>query len=140
MRTAHDPAQRFLLVTTDARRFCLRARLVVDPHYRVEIVLENTKAVLRQAFCLIRRDFGQDVIEGEILSLIQSVDGVIAVDIEKPYPGEEWEEDHRLIASLGQMTPGFQPAELLLLAESPDAISLRVVSNLNEPEIEDGSL
>lgn len=135
MTAAHDPAQRFLLVTTDARRFCVRARLVINPHYRVEAVLEKARAALRQAFCLIRRDFGQDLTEGEILGLIQSIDGVIAADMEEPYPGEEWENDHRLLASLGRMTPDCQPAELLLLSEDLDAIALRVVTSLSEPEL-----
>jgi hypothetical protein len=74
------------------------------------------------------------VTESEILGLIQSVEGVIAADMEEPYPGDGWNTKHRLIASLGRMAPDFQPAELLLLSEGPDAISLRAVTSLSEPE------
>jgi len=145
MAAAHDPAQSFQLVTTDARRFCIRARLVLDPHYHADQILEKAKAALRQAFSLTQRDFGQGVTESEILGLIQSVDGIIAVDIEKPYPDDadsqnEWQDHHRLTVPLASATlTKIEPAQLLLLSESADAISLRVVASLSEPEAEEGS-
>jgi hypothetical protein len=134
MTTVHDPAQPFLLVTTDARRFCLRARMVIHPDYRAEPVLVKAKAAIGEAFKLVQREFGQDVTESEILYLLQSVEGVTAVDMERPYPGDEWDVKHRLIARLGRMTPDFRPAELLLLAERPDAILLHQANALSEPE------
>jgi predicted phage baseplate assembly protein len=139
--TARDPAQLVRIGTKDALPFRIRARLVVDPHYLPEQVLNRSKTALGQAFSIKRRDFGQDVTESEVLGILQSVEGVVAADMEEPYPGSdqngEWNEQRRLVAHLAYLDSGplprIVPAELWVLDKSPDAITLRVVSDLSEP-------
>jgi hypothetical protein len=148
---ARDPAQHVQVETTDALRFRIQARLVPDPHYRSEQVIDAAKAALRRAFSLKRRDFGQDVTESEILGVLQSVDGIIAADMKRPYPGSDlpgfgnkWNYQQRLVAQLahldsGKTVPKIVPAELWMLDASLDAVTLHVVSDLNEPEQEEGT-
>ena len=134
---ARDLALPYQIETVAARRFSIHARLVLDPRYRPEPVLEKAKAVLRQALNLKQRDFGQAVTESEILGMLQSVEGVKAADLEEPYPGSanEWKNNHRLDASLARSTSiEIEPAELLILDENLAAISLEVVTDLSEPE------
>ena len=148
---ARDPAQHVQVETTDALRFHIQARLVLNPRYRVEQVLDAAKAALHTALALKRRDFGQDVTESEILGQLQAVDGVNAADLERPYPGSnlpdsknEWNDHRRLIAenaqsNIQQTSFSILPAELWIMDKSPESVTLRVVSDLNEPEQKEGT-
>ena len=108
----------------------MAARLVINRRYRAEPVLAAAEAALREAFAFKRRDFGQDVTESEILGLLQLVEGVEAADLEgKP----EW-AGRRLVARLACVEKGeVKPAEFRFLAEGPDAVRLRQVTDLDEP-------
>lgn len=135
---ARDPAQHVRVERTEAKRFRIQARLLLDPHYHAEEVLGNARSALREAFSISRRDFGQDVTESAILGLLQSIDGVIAADMTEPYPGSDQNGDwskQRLVAHLPRLDSGvIMPAEMWILDESPEAVSLRIVSDLGEPE------
>jgi hypothetical protein len=127
---ARDPAQNVRVETTAAKLFKIAVRLVVSRGYRDEVVLEDARAALCLAFGLKGRDFGQDVTESDVLGLLQLVNGVEAANFEKPFP------NGRLTAALAQWEGGdIKPAELLMLDESSDAVSLRVARDLTEPEL-----
>jgi predicted phage baseplate assembly protein len=150
MVEAHDPAQYFETSSTDALRFCVNAQLILDPHWHAEQVLEKATAALRQAFSLTRREFGQDVTESEILSLLQSVEGVIAANVIPPYPGSnlkatDWETEWKSFRRLTAQHPAYlenaevQLADLWLLDESLNAISLHPVTDFRASELEGGA-
>jgi predicted phage baseplate assembly protein len=141
---ARDPAQHVQVESTAVRRFRIRARLLIDPHYHADEVEVKAQAALRRAFSVKLREFGQDVTECEILGLLQSIDGVVAADMMLPYPGSDqnidWDIDKRIVAQLSRLDmwkipPEIMPAELWVLDEGPDAVALKVVSDLSEPEL-----
>jgi hypothetical protein len=138
-----DPAQHVLVESAAAKRFRIQARLVLDPHYHADDVSGKAQAALRRAFSIKQREFGQDVTECEILAMLQSMDGVVAADMLEPYPGSDqnnyWESDRRIVSQLSRLDmvkvpPEIIPAELWVLEDGSDAVTLKVVSNLTEPE------
>jgi hypothetical protein len=78
-----DPQQRFKVESFDLRYFRLVARLRLDtPTYRAEDVLDAARAAVLAAFSFPQRDFGQAVTRAEVTTVLQSVTGVLSVDID----------------------------------------------------------
>jgi len=67
--------------------FEVDASIMVDPAYVPDTVLASVKAALRQAFSFSARAFAQPVFLSEVITVIQSVTGVIAVDVSALYRG-----------------------------------------------------
>jgi predicted phage baseplate assembly protein len=68
-------------------RFTLRARLLIDPAYRdtgggATTVLTAAEAALRAAYAYAQRGIGQPVRASDVITLLQSVAGVRAVDLD----------------------------------------------------------
>lgn len=116
----HDPYQLPPTIASYERiGFEVSATLLIDPRYLPNGVQAAVQARLQQSFAFASRDFGQPVTASEVIALIQSVEGVIAVDldflhrIDAPKTLEQC-----LTASLAQWHPDtqqFTPAQLLLL-------------------------
>ncbi|HKP03820.1 MAG TPA: putative baseplate assembly protein [Chthoniobacterales bacterium] len=100
--------------------FHLAARVKVDPDYETPVVLAAVESALRGRFSFDAREFGQPVASSEIIAVMQSVPGVIAVDLNKLYRVGHSPTD-RLWAALPQ--PGasgtLDPAEVLVLDAAP---------------------
>lgn len=71
------------------RTFSLKARIQVDDHYLAANVLSQIEIELKRNFSFENREFGQFVTAAEVLSVMQSADGVIAIDLEELYRDDE---------------------------------------------------
>src|SRR5690606_15910396 len=65
------------------RTFSLEAGVILDPRYIAEEVLDRIEAELRAAFSFAGRNFGQYVTAAEVLDVIQAIEGVVAVDLDR---------------------------------------------------------
>jgi hypothetical protein len=121
IQLAHDPVQQVIVASYQPMTFNLNAGILVDkPVYDFSIVRSQVVAALTNAFAFANRAFAQAVTAAEIITLIQSVPGVIASSLNQlslssigPAPGEA---PAFLPASPAQWVSGvIQPAQLILL-------------------------
>lgn len=97
----------------------LDARVKVDPDYETASVLTSVEAALRTKFSFDARNFGQPVVSSEVIAVIQSVPGVVAVDLNNIHRVGQSPSD-RLLADLPKTgTTGLEPAELIVLDSAP---------------------
>jgi hypothetical protein len=127
---AHDPVQTFVLAGFQPLSFNLSASILIDkPTYQPDVVMANALAALTSAFSFANRAFAQSVSAAEILELIQTVPGVIAVDLNQLYltgdpNGPSQTEGAPFLPALPARfeSGAIQPAQLLLL--NPLAVTL----------------
>jgi hypothetical protein len=81
--------ERVIVESFIPRTFSLKARIQVDDHYLAADVLSQIEIELKRNFSFENREFGQFVTAAEVLSVIQSADGVVAVDLEQLYRDDE---------------------------------------------------
>ena len=79
---ASDPIRACLIETFRPIYFHLNATIRIDPRYRSDAVVAAAKDAVRHAFAFDRRAFGQPVTAAEVVTVIQGVAGVIAVDLD----------------------------------------------------------
>jgi hypothetical protein len=77
-----DPFQPVQLATRELLILVLSAGLRIDPDYRWESVVTAVRAKLLDSFGFERRELAQDVTASEVLSVMQSVRGVVYVDLD----------------------------------------------------------
>lgn len=82
---AGDPYTRFVLLPYRPAYFKLDAGLYIHSDYQADLVLEMAREIMRQQFSFDLRFFNQAVHLSEVISTLQKVDGVIAVDINHLY-------------------------------------------------------
>ncbi len=122
MQKAGDP---YIPIRAESYRkalFRIAVRVKLKPDYLSEKVLDEVKNSLRSHFSFNARDFGQPVMLSEIMSVIQAVTGVEAVNVTKLYRyGEKAELNMGLAAAMPQAgTDGtVSAAELLTLDPGP---------------------
>ncbi len=127
---ARDPVQQVLVASYQPLFFDLQASVLVDPQYVVADVLTAATAALENAFSFDSRSFAQAVTAAEAVTIIQSVPGVIAVDLTALYSVTVSSGDLRFVgvspvlcASAAQNVGGsIQPAQLLMV--NPAGITL----------------
>lgn len=109
--------------------FNLDARVTVDPRYSPETVEHAVSAALFNTFSFQSRDFGQAVAASEVIAVIQSIPGVIAVDLNYLYKsGDKAALKPLLPAVKARWSEGeAKPAQLLLLNPGEDGVSLEIV-------------
>ena len=83
---ARDPLRTVCYGSHEARSFRVTARVLIDEAYLRNDVEAAITALLLQAFSFEKRAFGQVVTSAEILALIHTVPGVIAVDLGRCTP------------------------------------------------------
>lgn len=81
-----DPIEHVEVDRFQLRTFSIEAGILVDPRYLAEEVLADVEASLRNTFSFENRDFGQPVTAAEVLSFMQAVEGVVAVDLNRLEP------------------------------------------------------
>jgi photosystem II stability/assembly factor-like uncharacterized protein len=126
---ARDPVQ--VVVQIDSYKpifFNVEAKIIVDPRRQPEPVLAAVRQAIKEKFAFENRLFGQPVTSAEAISAMQSVPGVIAVDLDGLYlRGFSKTVEESLIAEPAkwdQETNQISPAELLLL--NPNGITLTI--------------
>lgn len=77
-----DSFQPVQLATRDLLLLVVSAGVRIDPDYRWESVVAELRAKLLDAFGFERRELAQDVTASEVLSAMQSVRGVVYVDLD----------------------------------------------------------
>lgn len=117
-----DPTARFQVKSYRKAFFKLQGTVMVDKAYIKDKVLADVKSALRQAFAFEKRRFGQDVVKSEVIAVMQSVAGVVSIDLDKLYRTENavtledrLKADFPKTGSEGEI----QAAELLLLDPAP---------------------
>jgi hypothetical protein len=78
-----DPIEHVEVDSFRLRTFSIEAGILVDPRYLAEDVLAQVEKALRNTFSFENRDFSQPVTAAEVLSVMQAVEGVVAVDLNK---------------------------------------------------------
>jgi predicted phage baseplate assembly protein len=119
MNGARDPGPRVEVGSFVPLFFNVQAKLLVTRGYLAEKVRAAAIAAILFAFSFHRRGFGQAVTKGEVYSVIQGVEGVDAVDVDKLYLSSNAATlENRLpvrTAGWDQANGVVRPAELLLV-------------------------
>ncbi len=114
--------ERVIVDSFSLQTFSIQAGIIIDARYQADDVMARAEADLRKTFSFENRNFGQFVTAAEILAVIQAIEGVIAVDLDKlerddaPKVGTSFTavlqaERARIDRETGEILP----AELLLL-------------------------
>jgi hypothetical protein len=127
---ASDPSQRFEAAAFVQRYFSLGVQIAIDPRYLFADVQAAVHSLLLSSFGFDARDLGQSVTAAEVMALIHTVPGVIAVDITEllPYTDDAPPANVALdaVPAFGALydvaTKVKTPAELLLV--NPAAVTV----------------
>lgn len=82
LRKYGDPYQPIQIATRFLKVLVASARVRVDPDYLWEFVEPKIRAAVLEQFSFNRRQLGQDVVLSELIGAIQSVEGVLYVDVD----------------------------------------------------------
>jgi hypothetical protein len=126
-----DPVHPVEVASYEPRRFHIEASVLVDPRLVSADVLARVAGALRDAFAFAERAFGQPVTAAEVMKVMQEVEGVVAVDLDRlvpddpPLPPESEQPVAVLRAGSAYVREdgSAAPAELLLI--NPAGISLK---------------
>jgi photosystem II stability/assembly factor-like uncharacterized protein len=114
-----DPYQSPPIIASYQRiEFNLEATVLIDARYLPDHFKTTIESKLQETFAFVDRAFGQNVTAAEIIALIQSVSGVIAVDLDALYLVDRPKTlEQCLIASPASWNPDaqFTAAQLLLM-------------------------
>lgn len=118
------PGPPLRLASYEPLPFDVSAKLVVDSRFRSADVFERVRELLLTTYAFDRRELGQPLYASEIVTVIQSVAGVVAVDLDAVYPSSRTPAlPARLDALRARLVGGeVRPAQLLSI--HPDGISL----------------
>lgn len=117
-----DPFVRVVIKSYRPSFFRVEGKVKVRGEYQREKVLVEVEKALRSRFSFEAREFGQPVTFSEVVAVMQGVDGVEAVDIDKLYRhGEAEIMNTLLVAKLPDFETdnGIKAAELLTLDPAP---------------------
>jgi hypothetical protein len=120
-------SQKFQVDSYEPLLFNLSAHVIFDKQQDQSSVQALIEATLSQIFSFALRDFGQDVEDSEVITLIQNIPGVVSVQLKALYVvGSSASLQSRLHAAAARFDPVTQtirPAQLLLI-NAPDGIQL----------------
>lgn len=128
MREAGDPLVPLQVKSYQPRLFNLEGKVSVDADLLPEKVLAEIGQRLRDTFSFASREFGQPVHQSEVVAIIQNVNGVVSVDLDKFYRSDQTPGLLPRIAAAAPQ-PGDEkvtPAELLTL--NVDGLKLEVAT------------
>lgn len=89
VESLRDPGPPFVLESFERLFFNVAATLRVDPRHTEAAVLEAARLAVLDAFSFARRAFGQGVTAAEVVTVLQGVAGVVAVDLDALYSVED---------------------------------------------------
>ena len=128
IRKQGDPQVSLTLESYIPRFFRIKANIQVDSDYINEDVFAEIEDGLRETFSFKNRQFGQAVNYSEVISVIQQVEGVVAVDIDKLYRSDLPEDiTYRIQASMPVSGDGnILAAELITLDQRPVDLKIMI--------------
>lgn len=117
MNTVRDPAQMVRVDQFDSLLFNLIAKLVIDTRYIAADVFSDAETALKEAYAFAKRAFGQPVTAAEVVTILQGVEGVIAVDLDALHPTGTGEAPNQILpADIAHVDNGIiHRAQLLLI-------------------------
>ncbi|HLL15382.1 MAG TPA: putative baseplate assembly protein [Pyrinomonadaceae bacterium] len=127
LRAAGDPAVPLEVASYQPRLFRLKAKVRVHPDYLPENVLAEVERSLRARFSFDARAFGQFVALSEVIGCMQSVAGVLAVDVDELYRTGETAALNTRLNSDAPRAGSRQAAPAELLTLDPGALALEVM-------------
>lgn len=129
---ARDPMQQVVVTSYEQLFFNLEAKVLLDQRYLVELVQPQLMDLLMQTFAFERRRFSQPVTSAEVIATLQSIEGVLAVDLDALY---RVDRSRALNSTLNAQparynldTETIEPAQLLSL--NPVGVQLTFVATL----------
>ncbi|MBK8048276.1 MAG: putative baseplate assembly protein [Anaerolineales bacterium] len=130
LRKAGDPRVPLRLASSTLVTFVLDAQVTRDPDFLADAIQAGVTDALVSAFAFEARGFGQPVTLSEVMAVIQAVDGVIGVDVNKlmrnDLPGiDGLKQPLPSAAPIAGSGLSVAPAELLLI--DPGGIKINVV-------------
>jgi predicted phage baseplate assembly protein len=124
-----DPGVKLVVESFERRYFDVEAELVIDPAHMPPAVVEAAQARLADFFSFEQRAFGQAATAAEVITRLQTVPGVIAVDLNvlRPVadPGPPLVVPVLLARQARVDGAATRPAELLLLSPAITQLSYR---------------
>lgn len=126
LKASGDPHVNVALLSFQKSYFRLGLKVKRDPAYELKPLLAAVEAVLRSHYGFDARALAQPVLQSDVISVVHSVPGVVAVDLDFLYGGTapaaqtKKSRQTRLLASRMHVAGGVaMPAELLTLAAAP---------------------
>lgn len=121
VREFGDPQVRVEVLAHVETTFRLAIKVAVQPDHEVDTVLEGVRSAVETRFSFSKRQFTEAIHRSEVVATAHSVDGLIAVDVDRLYTDTTPDLYERLIPQLPSVTPAGapQPAGLLVIADSP---------------------
>ena len=123
MRSSGDPQVSLRVRSYRKRLFRLTARITRHPDWLAERVMHDVRDALVSRFGFSARSFGQRVALSEVMAVIQTVSGVVGVDVDAIFR-TDLIGGSGLLAPLPSAVPAVgsgsqtEPAELLLIDEA----------------------
>ena len=125
LKAGGDPHVNVALLSYQKSPFRLGLKVKRDPAYALKPLLATVEAALRAHYAFDARALGQPVLQSEVISIVHSVPGVVAVDLDFLYGGTapaaqtKKSAQTRLLASRMRVSGGVaMPAELLTLDDA----------------------
>ena len=122
IKAFRDPMEEVLAESYQLRTFGVKMRILVDSRYETPTVDMAIRLALKETFSFENRNFSQDVTPSEVTSVIHSVEGVVAADIDDIYLVEMGQSEippipvDKLTGERARLEMGIiKPAELLLI-------------------------
>ncbi|TFH47080.1 MAG: putative baseplate assembly protein [ANME-2 cluster archaeon] len=82
---ASDSSQQFQVDSYKPAFFNVKAKLKINPGHQPSIVIAAAETSLRSMFSFEKRTFGQSVTTADVVSVIQNVPGVVAINLDQLY-------------------------------------------------------
>lgn len=125
-----DPGPPFLLDSFTPRTFNLKGTLQLDDRYLPERVLTAVSTALLEEFSFAQREFGQGVSAAEVITLIQGIEGIIAVDLDRLYRADRPAQFNTFVAAeiaqWNSTSKAITQTELLLLNAAGIELEVKV--------------
>jgi hypothetical protein len=119
-----DPMIQFYLGKFKRKSFDIQAKILIDKKLQFEKIKLNVIQNLSAEFSFEKRQFGQDVTLGEVMTIIQKTKGVVAVDVDKLFETGQTSVLRQNISSSKSSTRHQEPAvELLTINDKGILIS-----------------
>lgn len=126
LRDSGDPFVNVTLLSYQHSTFRIGLKVKRDPAYALTQVLAAVEAALRAQYSFDARSLAQPVLQSDVIAVVHSVPGVVAVDLDFLYGGTlpssqvPKSRQVRLLASRMRVSGGVAlPAELLTLHSGP---------------------
>lgn len=123
-----DPMIQFTLCRFNKKTFNIDVKILVDSNHQFEKIKKKIVEELSQKFSFEAREFGQNVTNAEVMSVIQRIPGVIAVDVDKLYITDENQRLNEILYSTLQKSSRTKEPVVDLLTINDDGITIKEIS------------